>query len=123
MNQSTSSVVMASPEYQRFIENLKAWVVSARISATRAVNRELILLYWDSGCAIVEKQQMLGWGESVVEMVSADLRRAFPGTTGFSARNLRDMKRFYLSYVDESQSGTPERQFLRQLVAEIPWGH
>ena len=60
------------------------------------MNRDLILLYWDIGRGIVEKQQTLGWGDSVVEMVAADLRRAFPGTTGFSPQNLWRMRQFYL---------------------------
>ena len=83
-NQSTDTAMLTSPEYRRFIEDLKARVTAARISAARAVNRDLILLYWDIGHGIVEKQQTLGWGDSVVEMVSADLRRAFPAMTGFS---------------------------------------
>ena len=142
--------MLITPEYRRFIEDLKARVTAARISVARAVNRDLILLYWDIGRAIVEKQRTLGWGESVVEMVSADLQRAFPGTRGFSPRNLRDMKRFYLAYADRAiwpqavaklprwaKTGENEIwpqpvanlteeeviEFLLQLVAEIPWGH
>src|ERR1017187_1318716 len=97
---STDSTMMTSPEYRRFIEDLKTRVISARISAARSVNRDLILLYWDIGHGIVERQQVLGWGESVIDRVSCDLREAFPATTGFSPRNLRDMKRFYLTYAD-----------------------
>lgn len=145
----SQEVSIASPEYRRFIEQLKARVLSARLSAARAVNCDLILLYWDIGRGIVEKQQALGWGESVVETVAADLQQAFPGTTGFSPRNLRDMKRFYLAYADETiwrqvvaklprgaKAGDAEIwpqaaakltnetviEFLRQLVAKIPWG-
>lgn len=101
-----------TPEYVAFVAELKSRIASARSSAARVVNRELILLYWDIGRGIVEKQQVLGWGESVVEMVSADLRRAFPGMTGFSPRNLRDTKRFYLAYSDEAN--------WRQVVANLP---
>lgn len=88
MKHAGDPTVMTLPEYRRFIEDLKTRVISARILAARAVNCDLILLYWNIGQAIVEKQQALGWGESVVEMVSADLRRAFPGMRGFSANNL-----------------------------------
>jgi predicted nuclease of restriction endonuclease-like (RecB) superfamily len=163
MKTTANTPMLTTPEYRQFIEDLKARVTAARISAARAVNRDLILLYWDIGRAIVEKQQSLGWGESVVEMVSADLQRVFPGMTGFSPRNLWDMKRFYLAYTDEAiwrqtvaklekrNTGTPTEilrqpvaelgrgqnrlqpvaklteanaiEFLRQLVAEIPWGH
>jgi predicted nuclease of restriction endonuclease-like (RecB) superfamily len=136
--------VLATPEYGRFIEDLKARVTAARISAARHVNRDLILLYWDIGRAIDNKQHILGWGESVIDRISADLRAAFPATTGFSPRNLRDMKRFYLAYADEEiwpqavaklrqhtkwpqavakSSGSEMANFMKQLVSEIPWGH
>ena len=62
MKGAKDSALAASPEYRRLIEDLKARVLSARISAARAVNRELILLYWDIGHTIVEKQRVLGLG-------------------------------------------------------------
>lgn len=65
------------------------------------MNRDLILLYWDIGRGIVEKQQVLGWGNSVVELVSADLRRAFPDMRGFSANNLWLMPQFFSEYPAE----------------------
>ncbi len=76
MKNAIESTVMTSLEYRRFIEDLKTRVISARISAARAVNRDLILFYWDIGRGIVEKQQMLSWGDAVVAMVAADVRRA-----------------------------------------------
>jgi len=88
MKNANDPSVMTSPEYRKFIENLKALVVFARISASKAVNRGFILLYWDIGHGIVEKQQTLGWGDSIVQMVSADLRQAFPGTFGLSPQNV-----------------------------------
>lgn len=81
-----------SPDYAAFVAGLKARIQSARLSAARAVNRELILLYWDIGRGIVEKQQPHGWGESVIDRLSHDLQKTFPGATGFSPRNLRSMK-------------------------------
>jgi len=139
------------PDYPAFLAALKERIVHARTTAARAVNREMALLYWDIGRAIVDKQQLLGWGESVIDRLSLDLQDAFPRTTGFSPRNMRDMKRFYLAYSDESiwrqpvakllkgvSSGRSQfwpqavakldesaavTEFLRQLVAQIPWGH
>jgi len=101
---------MTSPEYRQFIEDLKTRVVSARISAARAVNRDLILLYWDIGRGIVEKQRLHNWGESVVEMVAADLRRAFPSSRSFSSDNVWRMRQFHLAY--------GAAQFLGQAVPE-----
>ena len=122
----------ANPDYARFVSELKARVEAARLSAARSVNRDLILLYWDIGRGIVEKQRTLGWGESVVEIVAADLQRAFPGMTGFSPRNLRDTKRFYLAYSDEAiwrqavaklPSAATDAQIRPQAVAELPDDH
>jgi predicted nuclease of restriction endonuclease-like (RecB) superfamily len=106
--------MLTTPEYRQFIEDLKARVTAARISAARAVNRDLILLYWDIGRAIVEKQQALGWGESVVEMVSADLRQAFPSISGFFPRNVWYMRRFYEAYTNPD--------FLAQAARDIGHG-
>jgi hypothetical protein len=114
MKSANDSTVMTSPEYRLFIKDLKARVISASICAARAMNRDMILLYWDIGRGIVEKQQVLGWGNAVVEMVAADLRRAFPQMTGFSPRNVWDMRRLYATYT------TPE--FLAQAAREIDHG-
>jgi hypothetical protein len=70
MKTNVNTAILTTLEHRQFIEDLKARVATARISAARAVNRDLILLYWDIGRAIVEKQQTLGWGESVIDRVS-----------------------------------------------------
>jgi hypothetical protein len=111
MKNVSDSAVMTSPEYRRFIEDLKARVMSARISTARAVNGDVILLYWDIGRSIVEKQKVLGWGDSVVEFVAKDLRRAFPDSQSFSSDNVWRMRQFHLTYSDAS--------FLGQAVPEI----
>ena len=102
--------------YQDFLREIKAQVVQSRIGAARSLNRSLIGLYWSLGKLIVERQEVLGWGNAVVEQLSADLKAEFPEMTGFSPRNLWFFKQFYEAYVD-----APE--FLKQLVSEIPWGH
>ena len=151
--------------YRAFLSALKERILHARISAARKVNFELILLYWDIGRGILQKQRTAGWGDSVVEILARDLQREFPDIRGFSARNLWDMRRFFEAYgtsgflrqavaeladcrekasfsrpargkikqgVDRAmRSGLSlaksnpgdQKQFLRQLVAEIPWGH
>jgi predicted nuclease of restriction endonuclease-like (RecB) superfamily len=147
MKKTTNTALKISADYRQFIEELKARVTAARIAAARAITHEAILLYWDIGRGIVEKQMMLGWGESVIEQVSMDLQAAFPGSTGYSPRNLRSARQLYLTYCDPAiwlhpvaklanQPGGSEIwlqpvaklnvdtviPFLRQLVAEIPWG-
>ena len=103
--------VLATPDYRRFIE--------ARISAARHINRDLILLYWDIGKAIDEKQKIHNWRDAVVEMVARDLKDAFPGSTGFSPQNVWRMRQFYRDHTDEQFLS----QLVREMVAAVPWGH
>ena len=97
--------------YPEFFEDIKQRIQAARVSASRAINRELILLYWDIGQGILSRQRDLGWGEAVVEALARDLRSAFPQTRGFSARNVWDMRRMVEPYSDP--------QFLRSMSAEL----
>ena len=105
----------AAQDYPALLAEVKARIQSAQYAALRAVNKELVSLYWDIGLLIVERQQSAGWGASVVEQLSADLRAAFPGVGGFSTQNLRYMRQFFQEY-----SATPN---LQPLVGEIGWAH
>jgi predicted nuclease of restriction endonuclease-like (RecB) superfamily len=127
MKKSRDTNLTLSTDYRRFVTDLKSRIASARLSAARRVNSELVTLYWDIGRGIVEKQKELNWGESVVEMVAADLRAAFPDMKGFSARNIWDMKRLYeayttpdfLSQVVRALAKPTSRPILPQAVAEL----
>src|SRR5690554_6096414 len=79
----------------------------------KAVNKEMIALYWDIGKRITIKQQQLGWGKSIVETLSKDLQNEFPGIQGFSPRNIWYMQQFYSEY--------QKSIILQPLVAEISW--
>ena len=105
------TTTLSLPDYPAFLAALKARILQARTLAARAVNHELVLLYWDIGHGIVEKQQTAGWGDAVVERLAADLRNEFPDMRGFSGANLWRMKQLYLDYT------APE--FLSQAVREL----
>ncbi|UHD16479.1 DUF1016 N-terminal domain-containing protein [Thiocapsa bogorovii] len=107
--------VATSPDYIAWLGEVKSRIRSARLSASRSVNREMILLYWDIGQGIVEKQRELGWGKSVVESLSRDLKLEFPATTGFSADNLWRMRHLYSEY-SSSTFLTQAREFLSRLT-------
>ena len=114
--QSMDKIVDALPAgYGEFLAELKMKIRSTQIRAGISVNREMIQLYQEIGRQISEQQSQNGWGSSVVERLSKDLCKEFPDIKGFSARNLWDMRRFFECYRDF--------EFLRQAVAEIPWGH
>ncbi len=104
---------IAPDNYQSFLKDIKERILSAQYEALRAVNKELITLYWDIGKMIVERQEKEGWGKSVVEQLAKDLQMEFPGIKGFSERNLWNMRNFYLTYKDSKK--------LQPLVAEISW--
>ncbi len=74
----------------------------AQLKAVVAVNRELIVLYWHIGKAIVARQEKEGWGSGVIDRLSKDLHAAFPQMKGFSPRNLGSMKLFAQTYPDAS---------------------
>lgn len=114
--QQTAAQIQGIPAgYKEFLSDVKIQIQQARIKASLSVNRELILLYLKIGEQILFRQEQEGWGKSIVERLSKDLCREFPGLKGFSPRNLWDMRRLYES--------CKEHEKLRQLVAEIPWGH
>ncbi len=118
---------MSLPDYPAFLADLKARILAARTKAARAVNHELVLLYWDIGRGIVEKQQTAGWGDAVVERLAADLLAEFPDMRGFSPRNIWDMRRFYAACTDSQFLSLAVRELahnakppiLRQTVAEL----
>ena len=102
-----------SPEYLNFKNEITARIRSAQYEALKAVNKEMIALYWEVGKRITEQQTALGWGKSVVENLSRDIQKEFPGIKGFGVSNMWDMARFYTEY--------QSNEILQPLVGEISW--
>ena len=105
----------AAQDYPALLAEVKARIQSAQYAALRAVNKELVGLYWDIGRLIVERQQNAKHGAAITERLADDLRAAFPDIRGFSRRNVFYMREFFLLYHD-----TPKVQ---PLVAQIGWAH
>ena len=78
--------------YAELLAAIKRRVRTAQVRAAVAVNRELILLYWQIGRDILRRQQEEGWGAKVIDRLAADLHAAFPDMKGFSTRNLKYMR-------------------------------
>ena len=102
-------------DYPQLLSEVKERIRSAQYAALKAVNTELVGLYWDIGRIIVDRQERAGWGKAVVEQLAADLRAEFPGVGGFSASNLWRMKAFFEAYTGMEK--------LAPLVREIGWSH
>ncbi len=104
-----------SPDYVEFIRDIKQRILTARVRAALAVNRELVLLYWSIGRDILSTQREKGWGAKVVDQISGDLRREFPDMKGLSRTNLLYMRAFAEAWPDEP--------IVQQLAGQIPWFH
>jgi len=102
-------------EYTHLLESIKTRIRRAQYDALKAVNKEMIVLYWDIGKMIVERQQKEGWGKAVVETLAVDLQKEFPGVQGYSKDNLWRMRKFFIQYQDN--------QKLAPMVQEIGWTH
>ncbi len=107
--------VIGNKDYKALLQEIKQRVYKAQYEALKAVNKELIVLYWDIGSLIVKKQAEHGWGKSIVESIARDLQLEFPGMQGFSPSNLWRMRLFYECYRDKEK--------LAPLVREIGWSH
>ena len=110
-----SNIVPNEGSYRELLEGLKQQIRTAQVKAALAVNRELLLLYWQIGREILSRQQAEGWGAGTISQLSKDLKQEFPEMKGFSARNLGYMKAFADAWPDES--------ILQEVLAKIPWYH
>jgi predicted nuclease of restriction endonuclease-like (RecB) superfamily len=106
---------LAPDSYAQFLADLKSRIQAAQLRASITVNRELVLLYWQIGRDILDRQQKESWGAKVIDRLAADLKREFPDMKGFSPRNLKYMRRFAEVWADD--------EFVQQVAAQLPWFH
>jgi predicted nuclease of restriction endonuclease-like (RecB) superfamily len=109
------SKIIKRSEYGSFLSEVKTRIKAAQYDALKAVNKELITLYWDIGKMILSRQENEGWGKAVVNRLAEDLQKEFSGMQGFSPSNLWRMRLFYESYSRNTK--------LAPLVREIAWAH
>ena len=99
-------------EYKSFIHSIIDDIQKQKIATFLRANHDMICLYWHIGHRILEKQSVEGWGAKIIDRMSYDLRNAFPEMSGFSARNLKYMRKFAETY---------DFEFVQRSVAQIPW--
>ena len=114
-------------EFSALVAQIKDLIRQHRTNAWRHVNNELMSLYWTIGQEIVIRQETKGWGDAVVEDLSKELKKEFPGERGYSARNLWKMRNFFLDYAGTNFLPMPSAESsgvkLPMLLAEISWSH
>ena len=99
--------------YAAFFAGLKERIARERIKAVLSANSAMVLMYFDIGRSILERQHKEGWGAKVIDRLSHDLKTAFPDMTGFSPRNLKYMRTFADAW--------PDRLIVQRTVAQLPW--
>jgi predicted nuclease of restriction endonuclease-like (RecB) superfamily len=100
-------------DYQSTLTNLKERIANERLRVTLSANAAMVLLYWDIGQTILERQDQQGWGAKIIDRLSEDLKEAFPEMNGFSPRNLKYMRKFAEQW--------PDREIVQRTAAQIPW--
>lgn len=114
---------ITSSEYKEWIGELKQRIRQTQIKAAVKVNTELLRLYWQLGSDIVERQKNAHWGDGFMKQLSQDLSADFPEMSGFSHRNIKSIRQWYLFYNEEF---TIRKQLVSQLQEDFfstPWGH
>lgn len=122
-------------DYAQWLSDLKKTIKNTQIKAAVKVNEELLRLYWSMGKNIVEMQKTSHWGDSFLQNLSNDLYREFPDMKGFSHRNLKSIRQWYLFYnqsdiigkqlVSQKQdtNGPQSVSQIESMFFSIPWGH
>ena len=100
-------------DYTAILDDLKQRIQRERLRTVMAANAAMVLLYWDIGRTILERQDREGWGTRVIDWLSTDLRDAFPDMQGLSPRNLKYMRAFGAAW--------PDRAIVQRVVAQLPW--
>ena len=101
--------------YRPFIVEIKELIQKKQYRTLKLINAETIELYWEIGEEIYRQQTEKGWGKSIVQILSKELQKEFPGAKGYSAANLWRMRNFYLTYCNSEK--------LAPLVREISWSN
>lgn len=98
-------------DYAPLLSALKERVRAAQYAALKAVNTELLGLYWDIGRMLVERQKAGDtWGKGVVQQLAADLQHAFPGVSSFSASSLWRKRAHFEAYQSQEKLAPRERE-------------
>ena len=100
-------------DYASTLRELKQRITGERLRVVMAANAGMVLLYWDIGQTILQRQATEGWGAKVIDRLSADLRQAFPDMKGLSPRNLKYMRAFAEAW--------PDKAIVQRVIAQLPW--
>ncbi len=101
-----------SENFKNVVNSIKSEIKTTQINTMQNVNKNLIMMYFRIG-KILDKNSK--YGNSFIENIANAIKLEYPNIKGFSSRNLKYMKKFYIEYRDNEK--------MQQLVALLPWGH
>lgn len=101
-------------DYADWLGDIKRRIQGERLRLVLASNSVMVMLYWDIGQRILQKQAEQAYGTKVIDRLAADLRDAFPEMKGFSPRNLKYMRAFAAAW--------PDAELVQRTVAQLTWG-
>lgn len=93
--------IIADGKYVEWLGELKQRYQRSQIKAAVQVNHSMLEFYWSLGRDIVALKAESQWGSGFFNQLSLDLKKIFPGESGFSVTNLKYMKRWYLFYFEQ----------------------
>ena len=88
-------------------------IESAKMRAMKAVNAELINMYWEVGKYLSSLVSDSSFGDKIIDEVAAYIAENNPTIKGFNRRGLYRMKQFYETYKDD--------EIVTPLVTQISW--
>jgi predicted nuclease of restriction endonuclease-like (RecB) superfamily len=108
-------ILHSDNEYLALLKDIKQRLKEAQLKAAVAINRELLVLYWEIGHKIINQQQKANWGDKLLDTLARDLKSSFPEVKGFSKTNLKYMRMFAETY--------PQHIIGQTLSDQLPWSH
>jgi len=99
-------------EYFQILENIKNQIKAAQYRAVLGVNQEQIILFWNIGRTIIENTK---YGAKFIENLARDIKLEFPTAKGYSARNLKYMRKF--------AEFVPDEEKVQTVSALLTWSH
>ncbi len=103
--------------YLAFLQEVKLLIREGHQKAAFSVNATLLRTYWNLGQRIAQQQSLFEGRNNYIDTLARDLKIEFPLMTGFSKRNLFDIRRFYLFYASLENSSNITNDSVRQPVA------
>ena len=107
-----TTAMINSKDYFQILEQVKKHILNAQYRAVLGANREQILLYWNIGRVIIENTK---YGTKFVENLARDIKSEFPNAKGYSARNLKYMRKF--------AELVPDEEKVQTVSALLTWSH